>query len=914
MKLTRLLILAITLLSFDFLCANTLPKAIELRTDNVSNPVGIGLNPYFGWKITDTDKEELQTAFQILIATHPDLLREGKADVWNSGKTQSSQINFVYLNENIPLVADTKYYWTVKLWDKMNEAGEFAAPASFVYGLNSISDWSGAKWINRATKDKDIYSYFRKSLTVEKKKIKQAILYISASHSYEVFLNEKLCAKSSNFHYPEYAYYQAYDLTNSILSGKTNQFAIFTHWYGGGQGRATGKDALLIKMNIIYADGSSQLLVSDAGWKTAKVEMFNANQLQRNGEGIGRIDLIDSRLELNDWNSVSFNDANWSNAVELGSHPVKPFNNALRSDLTRLYENEIKAVSVKILEDGKYLIDLGKIYAGRFKIKFNAENQSGDTLRLVGGFVLNENGTVSEKIRQDTRMESFFVLSKNESVFLPEVYLGMRYLQIENFKSKLTLDNIRFIVRNYELNEGEAKFESSSTMLNKVWNLMTHSIRGGFQEGLVDTPTREKGGFLSDGWAQGAPALTVFGDRKMNNRVLQEFFDSQEQYWPDGRYNAVYPNVDGGRDIPDFTQQFLFWVWDYYLQTSNKEFLRKHYVALTQTGNYLISHMDEQTGLIKNLTGGKGPYEFGIIDWPADMRFGYDMNTEYRTVINAYAYLDFEILAKIASVLQKEDDASNYNSLSLKLKEAINNYLVNAQGVYVDGLKADLSPSEHSSQQANSIPLFAGISKDKVAVSNYVISKGMRSGMVTLRFLVESLGLANQAESLYKLFTNTEDYGWANTIQRGASFTWESWTALETNQSLSHPWGASGLIAMQKYFLGISTLEAQNKLIQIKPLDFSSVKELNYVKGTSKIDQGEVKVEWTREEKSYELNIEIPVNVQAEIYLPCKESISEDKEFEMLLDGYPVNYKRENGYIYLGRKGSGKYTFVRKFY
>lgn len=911
MKRPKVLISAFLIAGVISLTANSLPKTYKLKTDNVENAVGVGVRPYFGWQISDNDPNEIQSAYQILIATSANLLTEGKADVWDSGKKSNSLQNFVYLADNVNLKSDVKYFWTVRVWDKSGMAGDFAPAANFVAGLNNLEDWSEAKWINRTTVDKDIYSYFRKSLKLVDKKISKAVLYISASHSYEVYLNDKLCAKSSNFHYPQYAYYQAFDLSSFLKSGH-NQFGVFTHWYGGGQGRAPGKDALILKMKVEYSDGSFALLVSDENWKTAKVGMFNASQPNRNGEGIGKIDMIDSRLDLKNWTSRNFDDSNWQFADVIGKHPVKPFVNSLRPDLTLLSENEIKAESIVKSESGAYIIDLGKIYAGRFKINFNSTEQYGDTIRIVGGFVLNEDGTLSEKIRQDTRMESYFVLGNVPSVFLPEVYLGMRYLQIENYKSQLTLDDIIFITRNFEMNEEEAEFNSSSNMLNKVWDLMSHSVKYGSQEGLVDTPTREKGGFLSDGWSQGVPALTVYGDRKMNNRILQEFFESQQQYWPDGRYNAVYPNVDGGRDIPDFTQQFVFWVWDYYLQTGNADFLRNNYTALVQTGYYLSSHLDDKIGLIKDLSGGKGPYEFGIIDWPADMRFGYDMATNYRTVINAYAYLDFVLLGEIADILDNNADSERFKSLAKELKLSINKSLINKEGLYVDGLKSDFSQSTHCSQQSNMIPLAMGISENNETVKSYVSSLGMRSGMVTLRFLVESLGESQQAEALYRLFTNTKDYGWANTIDRGATFTWECWTAMETNQSLSHPWGASGLKGMQNYFLGIKTLEPQNKVIQIKPLDFNAVEELSSVSGTYHTDQGMVKLSWKRTAKSFLLDLELPVNVSAEVYIPCANAF--DREFELLSDGNPVNYTKQNGYIYLGKIGSGKYSFVRNFY
>ena len=37
----------------------------------------------------------------------------------------------------------------------------------------------------------------------------------------------------------------------------------------------------------------------------------------------------------------------------------------------------------------------------------------------------------------------------------------------------------------------------------------------------------------------------------------------------DGRLNAVYPNGDGRRDIPDFTEVYPGWVWRYYENTGD---------------------------------------------------------------------------------------------------------------------------------------------------------------------------------------------------------------------------------------------------------------------------------------------------------------------------------------------------------
>ena len=59
---------------------------------------------------------------------------------------------------------------------------------------------------------------------------------------------------------------------------------------------------------------------------------------------------------------------------------------------------------------------------------------------------------------------------------------------------------------------------------------------------------------------------------------------------------------------------------------------------------------------VTDLAGGSGAYRFGIVDWPASMRHGYDMDTAARTVINGWAYADFDLISKIAGELGEDAD------------------------------------------------------------------------------------------------------------------------------------------------------------------------------------------------------------------------------------------------------------------
>lgn len=904
MKFTGLFIF-IVFVTFFQLNAETPDAPYNLRCYDKINPIGINNEPYFGWHFSDADNDEIQTAYQIIVASNKLNVDSNIGDIWDSEKVDSRMQNYIYLN-GVKLSAAKQYFWKIRTWDKDGNISPYSESATFYTGLFVNLDWEGAKWIKRDNIDKDDYTYYRKKIALPNKNIKRAIAYITASHSYEMYINGELVGKGFNHHYPQYSYYQTWDVTSFLNSDTENLFACLTHWHSGGQGRAKGERGLLMKVIVEYTDNTTTILGSDNSWKQKCATQWDKNQSLRNGEGIGRIEKIDSRKMIPNWNTSSYNDNDWNYATEIGSQPVAPWTQNLRSDLTRVIEEIIKPESITYLSNGKYIIDLGKIYAGSFNIAFEG-GSSGDTIKMLGGFVLNNDGTVSKKINQQTDLRFFFIHNGEKAIFEPNVYLGLRYLQVENSPNVLTKNNVSFIKRHYELTNEPATFESSNPMLNNVWDLMVHSLMVGTQEGFVDTPTREKGPFLGDSWSQAVPCLSVMGDRLMNMRTLNEFIDSQNQYWPDGRLNAVYPNQDGARDIPDYTQSYLVWVWDYYMQTGNLEFLRSNYTQLKKIADYVDTYKNEATGLIHNLKGGKGPYEFGIIDWPTDMRYGYDMEVESRTVIDAFAYADFEIIGEIAKVLGNFSDSDSYFEKANQMRQAINTNLINNNGVYIDGIYSDKTPSAHVSQHSNILPYALNIAPEENnnKIVEEIKTRKMNVGMVCLRWLPEALGKANEGEHLLELYTNTSWDGWAKNITQGATVTWESWNAIDKNESLSHPWGAVGLLAIQQYILGIKALSPQHHKIQIKPLYFGN--KLTYAKGTYKTDKGDIKVTWKKNKNSYNLTVEIPDNMIARIYVPKLNNSN-----KVIFDKEEIEGNVENDYLYIDNIGSGEHRFETK--
>lgn len=909
MRLAAVGLLLGMLVASAFAAAPSAPT--NLRVNDVANPVGTDATPHFGWLVNDPDANEIQTRYQILIATTSSNLDANIGDAWDSGVVVSrSQNHIVFAGP--ALAPGTKYFWKVRTWDKDTNAGAFSATASFVVGLLANSDWSGASWIKRNTSVTDDYTYYRASTNLPAKTVQRATVFIATVHKYALYVNGTLVGKGPAYQYAQYQYYNAYDITALIAPGTSNLFAIFNHWFGGGQGRATSARGVLMKVVIHYTDGTSTIVGTDATWKQSQATAWvvsGPSPASRGGEGVGFVERINALNLITNWFTPAFDDSAWATASLIGSQPVSLWTGNLSPDLTRIVETVLTPVSVTDKGGGKYVVDLGKVYAGVPRITFSG-GSVGTLIGMLGGYGTNSAGTIDPAQNQSTTMSYYATNNGSGFIFEAAEYLGMRYFQISNAPMTVTTANFKFVERHSYMDESRSSFTSSNATLNAVWDLMKHSLAVCAQEEFVDTPTREKGGFLGDGAIQSIAAMPVNAERTLSRRQLGEFIQSMFQYWSTpatnvGRMNAVYPNVDNARDIPDYTQGYLVWAWEYYMQSGDRAFLATNYTSLKNIADYVDRDRDSSTGLITNLLGGSGSYLYGIVDWPSSMRFGYDM-TYARTVINSWAWADYDVVSRIADELGNTTDRDIYRARADALQSAMNTNLLNS-GVYVDGLDSSAVQSAHVSQHANAFPLALGIVPlaQQASIASLVVSSNMSVGMICAMWLVRGLGEANQGAALLNLYTNSTQYGWARILSLGGTATWESWTANTDGNSQSHGWGTAGLEGYVRYILGVKALKPQFEQVQIKPLDFSN--NLASASGTVPTDRGDIAITWDRTAARFRLAVTIPVNITANILVPQSGITSTNVK----VDGIRVVGTVTNGYLAITGIGSGTHIIER---
>lgn len=187
-----LLALGVCLTVVRIAAADDAVRVVDLRTDGATELLGTDeRRPRLGWRLESARRGVLQTAQQVLVATSPERLRPGRADVWDSGRVAPRPLAKVattattattatapaaaadasgvlrgaarvaaarnaepWLDYAGPALAPhTRYYWTARVWDERGRATAFAAPTFFETAFLDPARWR-AGWIAGRTRER----------------------------------------------------------------------------------------------------------------------------------------------------------------------------------------------------------------------------------------------------------------------------------------------------------------------------------------------------------------------------------------------------------------------------------------------------------------------------------------------------------------------------------------------------------------------------------------------------------------------------------------------------------------------------------------------------------------------------------------------------------------------------------------
>jgi len=897
-----------------------------LEVEQMARPLSVErAAPRLSWVITSDQRDVMQTAYHIRVATAPELLAEGKADLWDSGVVASDQSIWVPYDGK-RLQSNQRCYWQVQVATTRGES-PWSEVAEWGMGLLGETHWSG-RWIGWDAPfawDKEITHselsarYLRNEFALESKPIRRATLHIAGIGMYELFINgaqigDQVLAPVPT-DYRRTITYNSFDVTRELSTEGPNAIGVVLgngRYYTMRQNYKPykipnfGYPKMLLNLIVEYEDGTSQKIASDPSWR-----LTAQGPIRSNNEYDGEI--YDARMELGDWTRAGYDDSQWIKAQRT-EIPYGTLRGASSPNMKVM--RRLKAQSVTHYE-GRTIVDFGQNMAGWVKLNVR-DTKAGDTILMRYAERLNDRGdSLYVRNLRDAWSRDIYIANGTEQGRHWSArfsYHGFRYIEItglknptvEDFEAEFIFDNMPTI----------GSFESSNAVINTVYRNAWWGLASNYKGVPLDCPQRnERQPWLGD------HAVGTWGEAFM--------FDCGTMYakWMDDIREAQ--REDGC--IPDVVPAF----WNYYTDgmvwqsvlpiicemlyehNGNIEPLKRNYEAMKRWMDHMRDRYMNSQGLITKEKYG---------DWcvpPESLELIHSKDparvTNTTLIATAYYSKVSTMMARFAELLGQEADRADYAARAEAAKEAFNRAFLHIEEgtslrpehalypdrIYYDNntvtanllaVAFDLVPEQYRAEVEKQIL------KRLIVENKEHISSGVCGQNWTLRYLTKM----GRGDLAYRLASQDTYPSFGYMAARGATTIWELW-----NGDTANPWMNSGNHVMMlgdlipwfyRDLAGINPAKPAYKEIRLAP-DFS-IENLDRIEASYESLHGTIRSSWRKTPMQLDWQIEIPCNTTATLVLPTLD--------EQAVNDPAIRFVGREGNNTLWQVGSGSYSISIK--
>jgi alpha-L-rhamnosidase len=698
---------------------------------------------------------------------------------------------------------------------------------------------------------------FRKSFSVQKN-VRRAMVYVAALGMADVTLNGHRVGNDvlgpPFTDYTKAVMYSAYDITGSLKPGD-NAFGVVlgngffsTPSLGFGQRQnGFGPPRFLLQAVIDYDDGSRQWVTSDPSWTWARSEIVFNDVWWGYAE--------DRHLARQGWDCPGYDGDGWQKAA-LAAAPAGKL--VARSGPPNRIDGILRPVRVQ----GNHAY-FPVVSAGWPLLKVNG--RAGQTITLSGdgpGYSMPHISFVLAKDGPDTLSPRFVILP------------GPMDMTVDGLDDRLSIDDICIQEVHADL-EQTGTFACANPYLDTLFQVAMRTHRN-YVNDIPADPNREKQGWTQDVQNMFTTAAYFTDVRDLYERWWRDMRDNQDAQ---GYLGSVVPMMN--RQVYDWNSPWwsgmiVFLPWEHYLFYGNREILETAFPAMARYVDFLASMAatgegrgwDDYPYFTHNLDTAAARTGMLIWNGAGDWNNPYNATqhavpTPMTTMPAWYAYA--RIVSKTAALLGKEQEARTYAKMAETVRQRFNRaYFHPATGLYGDSV---------NSETAQVLPLAVGMVPDqkvdgtlaRLVDAIHAHGDHIGTGFVGTSFLLGELagyglsGLANR-------MVNQQDYpGW-KTLTKGGVFM-EQWNG--GGAQMPSCGGAVGAWLFQSA-LGIRPLAEHPgfKEFILAPQPDPAT-GLTWARGSYRTGYGRVSVAWTYDKGRFVLDVDVPANTTAWVYLPA---------------------------------------------
>jgi alpha-L-rhamnosidase len=838
--------------------------AYALEVEARSNPVGIDVPaPRLSWKLRSTVRGARQSAYQILVATAPDKLTPGQANLWDSGRVSSEETAWIPY-AGAALGSFQRCWWKVRVWDAKGDASEWSGPAEWTMAVMDRSAWK-AFWIAhpRASITAGPLPIFRKEFKLDRP-VRRALALICGAGFHELRVNgvkagdHVLAPAWTN--YRQTVLYEALDVTPMLRPG-ANAIGVlvgngFYNVAGGRYSKYTGSfghPRLLFQLHLEFEDGGAAEVASDASWRVHDGPITFSDVY--GGED------FDARLEPAGWDRPGFDDSRWPNAraAEGGGGDLR----AQSSPPVRVQET-FRTVRVTQPRPNVFVYDLGQNFAGWPKIEVSGP--AGARVHMVPGELLDGDGLVTQRSSGGPQSFNYTLRGEGRETWSPRFsYYGFRYVQVEGAAPGSAAVAGAAVLHRLEgefvhLDAPRAgRFHCSNDLFNRIHRLIDAAVRSNLQHVLTDCPHREKLGWLEQLYLMG-PSLLLNWD--LRAFLPKEIRDIREAQTADGLIPGIAPEYvvfgwfhRGFRDSPEWGSAGIFAPWMAWQWYGDRKPLEESYEAMKRYAQYLSKQATD------NLLN------YGLGDW-------YDIGpkgpgpsqlTPLGVTATATYYAGLRTLEHAARLLDRGADAREFAAKAAEVRGAFQKAF----------FKPDQNTYATSSQTALAMPLALGLAPEPArgALIERLVEDIRRRGSHTsagdvgYTYVVRALLEAGRSDVLFDMASRTDPPSYGAQLASGATSLTEAWDAnphsSQNHLMLGHieQWFYGGLAGIRP------DLDTPGlRRVDIRP---EVVGDVTSVEASWETFRGPVEVRWTIESDMFRMKLSVPPGMTARVYLPA---------------------------------------------
>lgn len=665
-------------------------------------------------------------------------------------------------------------------------------------------------------------------------KAEKAMLEITALGVYEAKLNGE---RIGDFilapgwtSYSNRLQVQSYDVTDMLKTENSLEVTVGQGWRAIANKR-DGSDflgyrdtALIAELTIVYADGTTESIVTDSSWTARESKLRYTN--------IYDGDIYDATFKAGS--------ARHCICVDLEKDMLIP------QEGEKIVEHErMPALQVIKTPAGETVIDFGQNMTGY--VEFRIKGTPGAQATISHGETLDRDGNFYNANYRSADAQIKFVCDGEEHTYKSALtFFGFRYIRLENWPDEVKKENFTAIVVHSDIRR-TGYFECSDETVNKLFKNIIWGQKSNFLDVPTDCPQRdERLGWTGDAQVFVRTASLNFDVERFFKKWLRDLAADQGR---DGCVPHVIPNISddmGGSSA--WSDAAVICPWEIYRTYGDKAVLEEQFDSMKAWIDWMRERSENG-----RRSGGSHFGDWLGLDSPEG---SYKGATPEDLIATAYYKYSTELFIKAAHALGR--DVAEYENIPAEAAAAFRReYMENGR-------------VKNATQTACVLALYFDITDDRAATAtqlNELVKRAghLETGFVGTPYLLHALSDNGCAETAYDLLLRREYPSWLYPISKGATTVWEHWDGIKPDGTMwstdmnSFNHYAYGAVADWMYGAAAG-INSDPDHPGFEHIIFRPVtdRRLDFVKASIDTRRGTVASEWRRENSRIKYIFTVP--------------------------------------------------------